>query len=184
MDDGLKRRLVGASALAVVALILTPFIIPNTQDARYLAKSVPDMPQANFVQPADAKTLSIPVSQLINADAQPEVEQSVVDVPAVQVDNSKVAATRFAKPVTNNEGQALAWMIQVGSFGSVENANSLRDKLRKAGYANAYSQRSHDGKLTRVFVGPSTQRAELERIAAQIAVKFDIKGQVLPVQPH
>jgi DedD protein len=190
VDDGLKRRLVGASALAVVALILTPFIIPNTQDARYLAKSVPDMPQANFAQPADAKTLSIPVSQLINPDdsssqdGQSLPEQTIVQVPAVQVDNAKVPATSFVKPVTNAEGQALAWLIQVGSFSSVENANTLRDKLRKAGYNNAYSQRSNDGKLTRVFVGPSTQRAELERTAAQIALKFDIKGQVLPVQPR
>lgn len=182
MDDGLKRRLVGAGALAVVALLLSPFIIPQTNDASHLADTVAPMPQASFAEPADAKTLSIPVSQLINAEA-PVAEQVQVSVPAVQVDDAKVPASSFAKPLAGEGAQAQAWLIQVGSFSSVENANNLRDKLRKAGFNNSYSQRSDDGKLTRVFVGPSTQRAELERSAAQIALKFDLKGKIVPLQP-
>lgn len=182
MDEVLKRRLVGAGALAVVALLLMPFIIPDTEDARHLADTVPAMPEAHFAEPADAKTLSIPVSQLINADA-PVAEQAEVNVPAVQVDAAKVPTSSFAKPLAGEGAQAQAWLIQVGSFGSVENANNLRDKLRKAGFENSFSQRSDDGKLTRVFVGPSTQRAELERSAAQIALKFDLKGKIVPQQP-
>ena len=63
MDEGLKRKLVGAGVLVAVAIIVLPQVSTTAGDASYLAKSVPvesNIPDMSMPLP---KSLDIPMSQ-------------------------------------------------------------------------------------------------------------------------
>ncbi len=59
----------------------------------------------------------------------------------------------------------------------------LRDKLRNSGF-KAFEKLSGDGVHTRVFIGPSTQKTELERQRNAIQKRFKLKAEVLPFQAN
>jgi DedD protein len=72
------------------------------------------------------------------------------------------------------------WAVQLGSFSSQENAESLASSLRDQGYAAFLSQlKRGSGSLHRVRIGPQKDRATAETIAAQLA-KSGHTGQVVP----
>ncbi len=175
MDEGIKRKLVGAGVLVSVALIVLPQLSTSAGDASYLAKSVPieaDVPDMAMPLP---KSLSIPTSDPTMAAAQP-AEKVLLD--DMKVDTQTLKLKEFEKPVLDNTGQAVVWHIQVGSFAKAKNAFELRDKLRKAGY-KAFEEVSDDAAYTRVFVGPSTQKHQLEAQMLSIKQTFNVQGQLV-----
>lgn len=173
MDEGVKRKLVGAGVLASVALIVLPQLSTSAGDASYLANSVAveeNMPDMAMPLP---KSLSIPTSEPV---ADPVGEK--VPLRDMAVDTKKLKVDDVEKPVLDNTGQAVVWHIQVGSFAKPKNAFELRNKLRKAGY-KAFEQVSEDGAYTRVFVGPSTQKKQLEAQMLSIKQTFNVQGQLV-----
>ncbi|MDH5322580.1 MAG: SPOR domain-containing protein, partial [Gammaproteobacteria bacterium] len=72
------------------------------------------------------------------------------------------------------------WAVQLGSFGSQENAEKLASELRKQGFAAFLSQLSTDsGELHRVRIGPQKDRESAEAMAERL-LKAGHKGQVVP----
>lgn len=182
MDDGIKRKLVGAGALVVVGLLVLPLLSPQTRDAQHLKQSVPPMPKAPDMSMPPPKAISIDVSDLVNP-TDSEVKSETVSVREIKIDDAVVPASSFELPQKNNAGQALTWQIQVASFAKPANALKLRDTLRKQGF-KAFEQSAKDGVHTRVFVGPSYQKAELEKQAKQIAKTHKLTPKIIPVQPR
>ena len=175
MDEGIKRKLVGAAVLVSVALIVLPQLSTSAGDASYLAKSVPietNIPDMAMPLP---KSLSIPTSDPRLAAIQPAETVALNDI---KVDTQTLKLKNFQKPVLTNTGQAVVWHIQVGSFAKAKNAFALRDELRKAGY-KAFEEVTGDGALTRVFVGPSTQKQQLEAQMLAIKQTFNLQGQLV-----
>lgn len=74
-----------------------------------------------------------------------------------------------------------SWVVQVGVFSSSVNANSLAGKLRSAG-VSATTQRW--GQLTRVIVGPSASREQLQSMLPRINSASGIAGRVVPYTGH
>jgi DedD protein len=175
MDDGIKRKLVGAGVLVAVAIIIFPLITPQSQDAGYLSKSVPiekNIPDMSMPLP---KSLSIATRDL-NADSK---RPKVISMSKMNVDGNLLTPDNISVPMVDSSGQTRVWHIQVASFAKPKNAIALRDKLRKAGY-KAFDRPAADGEHIRVFVGPSTQRASLEQKLSAINKTFKIKGQLVP----
>jgi len=181
VDDGIKRKLVGAGALVIAGLLVIPLISPQTQNAQHLQLSVPEMPEAPDMTMSTPTALNIEVSDLINPQ-QAAVEPKSVVIDEVVIDDEVVPASSFNLPEKTNTGQAVTWQIQVASFAQAANAVKLRDKLREAGM-QAYEQLAQDGVHTRVFVGPSFQKSELEQLVPQIAKAHKVKPQIVPFQP-
>lgn len=77
-----------------------------------------------------------------------------------------------------------AWVIQLGSFSNQTNATSLVQQLQTHGF-NAYMRKSntHHGVLTRVLIGPETQRAKAQDILNQLNQKMHLKGVIVPYIP-
>jgi cell division septation protein DedD len=175
MDDGIKRKLVGAGVLVTVAIIVFPLITPQTQDAAYLSRSVPieaNIPDMSMPLP---KSLSIATRDL-NTDIQ---TPKTISMSKMNVDGNQLNPGNISVPIVDVSGQARVWHIQVASFAEPKNATKLRDKLRKSGY-KAFDRPAADGEHIRVFVGPSTQRASLEQKLSAINKTFKIKGQIVP----
>ncbi|NVK39221.1 MAG: SPOR domain-containing protein [Gammaproteobacteria bacterium] len=175
MDEGVKRKLVGAGVLVTAALIVLPQLAPKAGDASYLAESVPvekNIPDMSMPLP---KSMALPSA---NPQAVAGKQADVVKMQDMSVDGETLRVDGFEKPVVDASGQAVVWHIQVGSFAQAKNAFALRDKLRKAGY-KAFEEKSEDGSYTRVFVGPSTQKQQLEKQMQAIEQAFKVQGQLV-----
>ncbi len=178
MDEGLKRKLVGAVVLMAAALIVLPQITSSAKNAEHLAASVPIESSPPSMDMPLPKSLSIPVTDIVLSN---QVAGEGRKLAAIKVDTETLPASYFEVPVKTNTDQAVVWIIQVGSFAKLENALNIRNKLRKAGY-KAFEQLAQDGIHTRVFVGPSTQKTALEAQLKAIYNVFKLKGE-LKIKP-
>lgn len=175
MEQGIKRKLVGAGVLSAVAIIVLPQLSPSAIDASHLSNSVPleqNIPSMEMPLP---KSLNIPQADFQSASQE---EPKTIPMTDMEVDGQTLKVDDIQKPVLEKTGQSVVWQIQVGSFSKSANAISLRDKLRKGGY-KAFEQLSSDGQYTRVFVGPSTQKEQLKTQMAKINSQFKLKGQIV-----
>ena len=58
-----------------------------------------------------------------------------------------------------------AWVVQLGSFSSEENAEALNQKLRKAGFkAFVEPLKQNTGTVYRVRIGPELKRSDADAI--------------------
>jgi len=59
--------------------------------------------------------------------------------------------------------------LQVGTFGSNENAKKMRDQMRKAGYSAFVYKSTAKGKTSyKVRIGPELERSVLKKIKARL----------------
>jgi len=73
-----------------------------------------------------------------------------------------------------------AWVVQLGSFASQENASSLVQQLQKEGYPAFLEElKSSSGVVYRVRVGPEVLRADAEKIQENLRTKLKLEGIVL-----
>ena len=71
------------------------------------------------------------------------------------------------------------FVVQIGAFSNVADANSLRDRLRGAGItAFTDSVDTDKGRLTRVKAGPVASRADADRLKAQVRSAVGVDGLV------
>ena len=73
------------------------------------------------------------------------------------------------------------WAIQLGSFREPRNALALRDRLRAKGYPSFIeSGTSAQGRISRVFVGPASDRGRAEDSMAKLRREMRLEGIVVP----
>ena len=76
--------------------------------------------------------------------------------------------------------QAGAWAVQLAAYSDEASANKMRDRLRGQGidgYVDSVS--TAKGKLWRVRAGPFASRNVAESTRAEIAQKFNVKGNIV-----
>ncbi len=79
-------------------------------------------------------------------------------------------------------GRAGGWAVQVGAYSHKDDALSVRNKLRAAGFAGYVDDvRSGGRTLWRVRVGPQTQRADAEKLRDEIKARLKLGGAVVTV---
>lgn len=159
MDDGLKQRLVGAIVLVALAVIFIPMIFDDAklepEDIRVTIPPRPAMPPVKITQP---------------------------EPPAVRPQETVVAAEDAPSTGEAQLPQQLpeSWVLQVASFKERENADALRDRLRKEDYKAYVRFRPHkEPALARVFVGPELDRRVVERYKEELQQKFKLDGIVV-----
>ena len=73
-----------------------------------------------------------------------------------------------------------AWIVQLGSFTDEDNAQSLNEKLRKAGYPAFVEPLKKNGKISyRVRVGPEIKRSEADLLLKNMKDKMKLDGIVV-----
>jgi len=73
-----------------------------------------------------------------------------------------------------------AWVVQLGSFSSQENAQALNQKLREAGYpAFVEPLKQNDTTSYRVRVGPELKRSDAQSIRDQLQKSMQLNGIVV-----
>ena len=197
MEQKLKERLVGATVLVAVAVIFIPIILNDSPETESISGSnIPEKPETNFnsriipVIENDEKALlnTIESKSIGSEKNQSKNEQDIV-VEKIVSDNDKIADKVSAKKeavkddvqdeVKVDVGLS-AWIVQLGSFTDEGNAQSLNEKLRKAGYPAFVEPLKKNGKISyRVRVGPEIKRSEADLLLKNMKDKMKLDGIVV-----
>jgi len=190
MESGLKQRLTGAAVLVILAVIFIPMLLDTAKEDKQ------EMEGANIpAQPAD---MPAPPEEDFSSRVVP-LEQPPVPAPAEEAESIEPApivenpapseSTPAAKvppqPEVTNEDQTsrvgvTAWVVQLGSFSSEENAEALNQKLRQAGFkAFVEPLRQNGGTVYRVRVGPELKRSDADGINDRLQKELELDGIVV-----
>ena len=119
-------------------------------------------------------------------DATSNSSGAVASAKVPSVSRSKASVTTRKPDDGIGNGQAAAaqasggWMIQLGSFQKPENAFALRKRLQSRGYpAFVKSGSSAQGAVSRVFVGPMSDRRQAKTSATKLQREMALEGIVM-----
>jgi DedD protein len=175
MDEGAKRRLVGAAVLVALIVIFVPMLLDNA-DHGDLGEPIviPDEPQmAPGDEDTEAPTAGLTAEDLTPPLPIPEpppgaVLEPPLDAPVEPQPQPLPEPTVAPGPQPVPPG-TLSWVVQVASLGSPEAAKGLRDRLRAKGYTAFVEEATVNGKrYFRVRVGPEVERARADGLAAEL----------------
>lgn len=172
-DDGLKQRLIGAVVLLAIAVIFLPVLFDRKR-----------------LEPIDTQT-QIPaepdIAPLIVEAPEPPTDMALAPEPQTMfVPEETDMAELEPEPIgLDATGDVASWVLQVASFREADHAARLRQRLIDAGYT-AFSRESQfkNGSVVRVYVGPKLDKAELERLKAEIDAKFEVQALLLEFRPY
>ena len=209
MDKALKQRMVGASVLIALAVVVLPMLLGgrsergtqqtqkielpaqppelNFETRRYPTGELNPVQQAKkdeSQQEEPPRPLPAPKIPVIKAD-QPGTAGSTVVKSEIQ-DQSSARAPASLGPVENeSSSDSGRYVVQVASFGALDNANKLSATLRDNGYSVMTDSVIADvGTLHRVRIGPYASEAEANGAVLDLESKInDIKPRVMDLQP-
>lgn len=164
MDEGLKKRLIGASVLASLAVLFVPMLFEAPP------------PRQPEIQPLPEKPPMRDFAAEMLTDEVPAVVPLAPRDPVVEARNDDLPPPSAARPAPGLK----AWMVQVGSFSSRENALRLVQKLRRAKLPTPDPDLVSVGgkRYYRVRVGPVVERSEAEQMRTRASELADIKATI------
>jgi DedD protein len=192
----LKERIIGAAVIVVFVVLVVPvFLDGPPESGEIVSERVPLPGQAaegetrtvvlerDRDEPVPAASVEPearpPQPVQTSAAAQPESKPKADPVPEPEPDPAP-AKSEAQQPAQAADSPTGMWAVQLGSFGSQENAERLAADLRKQGFAAFLSQLSTgSGQLHRVRIGPQKDRESAEAMAERLA-KAGHTGQVVP----
>jgi len=198
MDRRVKERLIGASILVALVVLVVPELLsgpkPNAAPTPTLPAAAPE-PIRNVT--VDLTTSKAPA----NADPEPAASQQTATEPSPASDAAafapapsstapakplaKVAAARpasveSAAPSPTSSGLRF-WSVQLGSFASRANADNLTRQVKGQGFSVFVSPGgSGTSARYRVRVGPLADRQAAERMAAKLKSLGHVGSLVAP----
>jgi len=209
MDKAIKQRMVGASVLIALAVIILPMLLGGRPDGESLQTRKIELP----AQPPELsfEIRRYPIGEQ-GSEQQAKKDESARDepvrplpapkIPVKKADQPDIADSAPVKsgsdePVTTVEVSSPEpvqidpapdtgrYVVQVASFGAIANADKLSSTLRSKGYSvTTDSVKSEVGTLHRVRVGPFASEAEANGIAIDLESKLGgIKPRVMDLQP-
>ena len=165
-----RHRLVGALVLVALGVILVPLVLDfHAEQGQSSGRD------AMLERPRDFRVEEVP---LVTPGAVVPPPAEGGGVPAAAGADTAAAAPAAGPGVT---GKPPAWVVQVGSFASVDNARALRDQLRSRGFKAVFLDRDMiSGKPAwRVRVGPEMERARSEQVRDRLLQEMKLEGVVV-----
>ncbi|NMM40900.1 SPOR domain-containing protein [Pseudoalteromonas arctica] len=205
MNSGFINRLVGTTIVVIAAIVFIPNILDG-EKVHYKEgfKAIPERPEfttidlqdsiddqvANAQQPNEEPEEDIlPDDGLLSSSSEAVVETTPVAQKMVEAstEQTTVAKTK-AQPVEKKSEPArkpeenlskMAYVIQLGSFSHSANVKSLQAKLSNKGFKTfTRPVKTPNGTLTKVFVGPSLDKAQLESKLPELKALTKLNGKV------
>ncbi|HKK56958.1 SPOR domain-containing protein [Marinobacter sp.] len=187
--NGLKQRIIGALVLVSLAVIFVPMMFDEPHSERETTTiQIPEEPPFPEVEMPEPETTKVPPYRIEEtAPAGPDDSVAEAPEPPDTTESSAAAGASQSEPSAQTEPGAAeftrslegAWVVQLGSFGSADNARRLREKVREKGYSShLQSVIRGDTELTRVFSGPFAEKAEAEKAKQALDKAFGLNSLV------
>lgn len=202
MNSSFINRLVGTSIVVIAAIVFIPNILDG-EKVHYKEgfKAIPersefktiDLQQEIDENVAGADSLQQDEIEDIQADdiafeQQANIAQSdytseaklVEAVIAPKAQPQAAAPVQSIKPRQNNENlTSMAYVIQLGSFSHAANVKALQAKLQAKGFKTFTKPvKTPNGTLTKVFVGPSLIKNELQKQLPALKELTKLNGKI------
>ncbi|MDH3751643.1 MAG: SPOR domain-containing protein [Gammaproteobacteria bacterium] len=191
----MKERIIGAAVLVLVVVLVVPVFLDGPPGGDEIVSARVPLPgqaeqkSQTVVLDRDRKD-PVPANggnEPVQSPQQPQRTVRQQDTSPAPVTKKPTPKPVVPDPVPEEAATATAaasttgmWAVQLGSFGSQENAERLAADLRKQGFAAFLSQLStSSGQLHRVRIGPQKDRESAEAIANRL-LKAGHQGQVVP----
>lgn len=156
MENQYKQRLVGAAVLVALAVILIPMVLDGSGYFSDFGgnRGIPPEPDIRDT-PLEALAELVPVP-----------------MPGEETLISEPSTTDPVKPASTTDVPS-AWIVQVGSFSSKNNAEALRSKLKKQKLSAFILEVSDTAGLRyKVRVGPETDRTRAEKLRKRLQTEL------------
>jgi len=206
VNSGFINRLVGTSIVVIAAIVFIPNILDG-EKVHYKEgfKAIPDSPEFKTIdlqqsideKVADSEPLKQDEIEDITADddilkqqpvvtesdyaEQPKLVEATIEPkeqPKVK-DVTPVKAKPIAPRKSDENLTSMAYVIQLGSFSHVANVKALQAKLKAQGFKTFTKPiKTPNGTLTKVFVGPSLNKAELQKQLPELKKLTKLNGKV------
>jgi len=160
MEAPLQQRIVGAIVLVTLGVIFIPALLDGSGYKSRQVKDIEVREKPEFPPLTQKRVKSIPTPLQDNRKEQVKLQQA---------DPKQV----HKKPIKS-------FALQVGTFASNDNAEKMRDQMRKAGYAAFVHKSTVKGKTTyKVRIGPELERSVLDKIKAKLKKSKKIDGYIV-----
>jgi DedD protein len=179
VNDGLKQRVIGAIVLVALAIVFIPIIFDENQTGpSNVELEIPKKPKISMLPierakppELDAKIVERPKAP--TPEVVPALPKETVDTPSID------EAALF-----DNANMPVSWTLQLGTFKDQNNAETLRDRLRKSGY-KAYLKvdRTEKPNLSRVYIGPDLDHKRLSDIQVKLKKEIKLDGIIIRFLP-
>lgn len=192
-----RRRLVGAAALALLAVIVLPIVMDSepkpigqeiqiripSQDGDSFALHVaptypaPLLPPKIQETPTPAPVTEAPVAKSMDEAVKP-IMPPVKSVVETKTDADKKTEAVHAEAVLGGK-DAEQWVVKLGSYQKAANVKQLANKLKEMGLPS-YTEKldSPQGAHTRVLAGPFKSRDAADKARSRIQ-KIGVDGAVV-----
>jgi DedD protein len=201
VNSGFINRLVGTSIVVIAAIVFIPNILDG-EKVHYKEgfKAIPersefktiDLQESIDQQVANAEPLKEDEIEDIQPDdaafeqqnnsAETDVSAQPAMVEAVIADTKQSTVTAGQDDVTRNTNEnltSMAYVIQLGSFSHAANVKALQAKLKTQGFKSFTRPiKTPNGTLTKVFVGPSLSKQELQSQLPALKELTKLNGKV------
>jgi DedD protein len=182
METRVKARLIGALILVALIVLLVPEMLSGPRQGQkssagggaaqtytidLSAPTARVAPTATATEspppaPPPAAPDDVPTETVhVESTSQPEASQPTEEPTPGRIESPPSGSA--------DSGDESAWVVQLGSFASEDNAERLAGQLKSRGY-KAFVSRSGSGTRTRfrVRVGPEQERARAENLAERL----------------
>jgi DedD protein len=188
LSRGRKRRVVGTIVLLALALIILPQLFDGEGSYQPQVQSrIPERPIITLL-PEPQQVRPVMIGDLQSPSVGAEAESVELTERAADSDESEPARVDSAasvtnlstdtdsRPTLNAAGLPDGWVVQLGTFGDLDNARKLLTDLLAKGY-KAYERRSlrDEREMSTILVGPVIVKAEAERLLTELAAALDLK---------
>ena len=178
MDDLVKRRLVGAVVLALLAAVLLPWMFGDPKDPRSSIQASFSGTPLPGSTPRPAATPTARAVARITPEPRPR-EAVARPKPAARAIPDPTATPRPTATPTPAP-PASGWVLQLASYKRKPAAESFRQRLSKDGY-QAYTQTVtiKGTEYYRVRMGLSMSRREAEQLQRKLEKRYRLQAQLL-----
>ena len=202
MNSSFINRLVGTSIVVIAAIVFIPNILDG-EKVHYKEgfKAIPersefktiDLQQEIDENVAGADSLQQDEIEDIQADdiafeqqaniAQSDYTSEAKVVEAVIAPKAQPQAAAPVQPIKQRQNDAnltsMAYVIQLGSFSHAANVKALQAKLQAKGFKTFTKPvKTPNGTLTKVFVGPSLNKSELQKQLPALKELTKLNGKI------
>lgn len=194
-ENRVKQRVVGGVVLLALAVIIIPMVLdfrkdydqvisgsnipPKPKDFRIETFELNREPQVKVPTLSEAGSVERAVAQKVDEHREAE-QKRAAETAAKSVESARPVQNTPVAPPRKSPAVRDGWAVQVGSFGSENNALRLRDKIRKRGYAAFVDSVNVNGKVShRVRVGPEAEKSRAELLKRSLQQEMGLKGLVI-----
>ncbi len=160
MEAPLQQRIVGAIVLVTLGVIFIPALLDGSG---YRSRQVQDI-------------------EIKEKPEFPPLTQKKVKPIATPLENNRKEQVKLqqADPKQAHKKPIKSFALQIGTFGSNENAKKMRDQMRKAGYSAFVHKSTAKGKaIYKVRIGPELDRSVLDKLKAKLKKSKKIDGYIV-----